>query len=91
VTPRETDEAVRRLQIQLDVAKEKYNETLQNIKSDVSKTIEEIKAKHSDRIKREVLLEQKRTSEKLREYYKNILSKLLTSEKPEEALEKILT
>jgi len=91
VTPRETDEAVRRLQIQLDVAKEKYNETLQNIKSDVSKTIDEIKAKHSDRIKREVLLEQKRTSEKLREYYKNILSKLLTSEKPEEALEKILT
>ena len=43
--------AVRRLQIQLDVAKEKYNETLQNIKSDVSKTIDEIKAKHSDRIK----------------------------------------
>lgn len=84
LTPRDTNgicpEEFKRLQSQLAQAKVKYNETLRRIKDEVANTIEQMKERNNERVRAEVLMEQKRTSEKLREYYKNLLSKLLSSD-----------
>ena len=91
-TPRGVShEEFAKLQSQFNSVKLKYTETLTKVKAECNEAIKKIKDKNNERLKvlcffgifsrdfiqREVIAEQKRTSEKLREYYKNILGKIL--------------